>query len=80
MKQLAIMKNVSIGCRDIGTPCMFFETYIDESLAALQVLDWERAYEIIKKAGVYDFKSLEGSACWVECDSNLIRFLDICKI
>ena len=79
-KQLAIMKDVKIGMRDIGRACMWFETYIDEGITALQVLNWEDTKKLIEDADVYDFKSLEGHACWVECDRGQILFLKIAKI
>ena len=79
-KQLAIMKKVKIGTRDMGRACMWFAAYIDESSAALQVLNWMDTKKVIEDANVYDFKSLEGHACWVECDQDQILFLKIAKI
>lgn len=80
IKRLAIMKDVSLGCRDIGKPCIWFNTYITECDAALQILSWESAAKLIETAGVYDARSLEGKACWVEEDNGLIRFVEYAKI
>ena len=80
MKQLAIMRGVSIGMRDISHPCMWFSTYISEHEAALQVLSWEAAADVIKQYGTYDLKLLEGKPCWVDVEGNLIKFLSPCVI
>ena len=70
----AIIKEVGFGCRDIGQPCLFFTTYINECSAALQVLHGDEAMKVIKASGVYDVKKLEGKPCWVEVSGNAISF------
>jgi hypothetical protein len=74
------MRNVGFGCRDIGKPCLFFETYISENAAASQILRGEKADALIVESGVYDVRDLEGKACWVECDGMRIDFAGYCKI
>ena len=85
MKKLAIIKRVGYGLRDVGIPCLWFETYISESHAALQVItNPEEIERILIKAKAYDVKQLEGMPCWVETNDQLfggiIKFLEICKI
>ena len=79
-ERLAIIREVGIGNRDIGTPCMFFTTYISEGSAALQVLSWKDAYEVIKESGVSDVDQLEGRPCWVKVGRGTINFLRVAKI
>lgn len=73
---LAVARNVGFGNRDTGSPCLFFDTYVSEHGAALQVLTGDRAIEVIRATGVYDVKELEGRPCWVDTsDRGVIRFL-----
>lgn len=53
-EQVAIMRDVNVGLRDVGRPCMWFSTKTTEGKAALQVLSWEQAAEVLKVAGVHD--------------------------
>ena len=80
MKQLAIMRDVGYGCRDVGHPVLFFNTYISEGEAALQILGGTDAYNLIADSSVYDVKNLEGKACWVDVEDNLIKFVSFCRI
>ena len=80
MEQLAIMKDVGYGLRDIGRPCLFFAAYISEGLCSLQVLLGDAADKVIKDAKGYDVKSLEGKPCWVEVDGNITTFIRVAKI
>jgi len=79
MKQLAIMRGVSIGNRDCGTPVMWFSTNFEHG-GALQVLTWERARKVIAESGLSDFKELEGHACYVDVDGDTVKFLGIAKL
>ena len=71
-EQLAIIRNVGYGCRDIGKPCLFFDSYITETTAALQILTGEDADEFIKAYGVYDVSKLEGKPVWVDVGQNRV--------
>lgn len=73
MERMAIMKNVGYGCRDAGSPVLFFETYITESAVALQILSGKMADKFIKTYGVYDIKDLEGKVVWVIEENNVIK-------
>lgn len=53
---------------------MWFDAYVSESAAALQVLDVERAVELIQAYGVEDVAKLEGKPCWVHADGQIIRY------
>lgn len=79
-RQLAIIKSVGFGCRDVGRPVLHFSTYISEAMAALQVFELEGAGEIIEDSGVYDIKDLNGKPCWVEVRDNTINFIKVAKI
>ena len=76
MKQLAIMKDVGFGCRDIGRPILWFNTYISNSECALQIISYQDAEEIIKKYHVNDVHDLEGKPCWVDAGNGMIKFLE----
>lgn len=74
MKQLARIKNVHFGVGDYGHVNLWFDTYIEEHVAALQVLDLDAAVTLIKAAGVRDVADLAGRNVWVEVDGPMIRF------
>jgi hypothetical protein len=83
MEQMAIIRNPKLGCSDRGTVALSFDTYINESSAALQVLwmengDVERALELLRT--VDDVRRLDGKACLVEVSSATIRYLRPMKI
>lgn len=79
-RQLAIMKEIGIGIRDVGRPVMFFSTYISECTAALQILSWDEAFKLLDQSQAWDVKQLEGKSCWVEVDNGMIKFLEYAKI
>lgn len=79
MRQLGIIKNVNVGLRDVGSPILWFDTYTEENTAALQIFSWDEAYNIIKRAGVYGLKELEGRPCWLDVDGNKITFESVWK-
>ena len=80
MKKMAIIKDVSLGVRDISHPIMSFMVYTDASLASLQCLCWEEAGKLIKKHMIEDVLDLNGKPCWVEDDGNKSVFIDLIKI
>lgn len=74
-KQMAIVKGVHCGVGDRGRFALWFNVYISECVAALQVFQGgEEVARIVEAAGVGDVKELDGRPCWVECDGSLIRF------
>ena len=79
-KQLAIIKNVHCGVGDRGVACLWFDTYINEHSAVLQVLSWAIAKDVLEKISVDDVYKLNGKACWVEVDNGYIKFLEIAAI
>lgn len=80
MKKLAIMKDVGYGCRDTNGVCLWFDTYVTEGTAALQVLFNPEADKVIRASGVYNVRELEGKPCWVEDNQGMIHFLEVAKI
>ncbi len=72
-EQLAIIKDIGIGCRDTNWPVLWFTVYVSEVQAALTVLSWDDAYEVLKH--VREVRDLEGKPCWVDVDGNMIKFL-----
>jgi hypothetical protein len=77
VRQMAVIRNVGIGSRDVGSPVLWFNSYVTESSAALQVLSWDEAYEVLKS--VYDVKELEGKPCWVDVEGGYIKFQEMWK-
>lgn len=80
MKKLAIIKGVGFGMRDMGEPCLWFATHIDESVAALQIFVEDELKQVVKESGCYDISEIEGKSCWVECENNTIIFKGFSKI
>jgi len=78
-EQVAIARGVRFGCRDVGRPVLWFETYIDEGIGALQVIEGDEALRIVQATGVYDIKELDGRACQVTVDRNTIKFVRFWK-
>lgn len=79
-EQLAIIKDVGIGMRDVGRPVLWWTVYVGDNAGALHVFDWEEANAIITAYGVENVQDLNGKPCWVEVDSNKITFKRACKI
>jgi hypothetical protein len=61
----------------MGIACLWFNTYITESSAALQVINWEDAAKLL--ATVYDVKELNGRPCVVNVEGNMIKFVRLWK-
>lgn len=80
MEKLAVIKNPVIGVDDRGHASLRFTTYVSESSAASQALNWEEAKTLIESADVSDVRQLDGKPCWVEQADGFIRFLRICKL
>lgn len=74
MEQLAIIKNVRCGVGDRGVAWLQFDAYTSESRAALQVIGWDVAKEVIEAYGVSDVSKLEGKPCYVESDKGMSTF------
>jgi len=79
MRQLAIIRNVGIGTRDVGRPCLWFDTYVEEGIGALQIIDWDRAAQILQASGICDVRDLNGKPCWVDRDGNTMHFAELWK-
>jgi hypothetical protein len=85
MEQMAIIRQPRLGCSDRGMVALSFETYINESSAALQVLwvetndeDRAKAFDLLR--AVDDVSKLDGKPCLVEVSSGMIRYLRQMKI
>jgi hypothetical protein len=61
---LAIIRRPGYGMRDYH-PGLWFEVYVSDTTAALQVFNQPEADEVIKAFGVKDVRDLEGKPCWV---------------
>lgn len=80
-EQLAVIKNFNIGVGDRGVPAIWFDTYVNEHSAALQVISGaEEMWEFIKSSGLTDITKINGKTCWVEAGGSLIRFLRLAKM
>ncbi len=65
-KTMAIIKDVRCGVGDRGRAWLQFSTYCSEASAALQIIEWEDAKDVIEAYGVSDVSQLEGKPCWVD--------------
>lgn len=72
-ERLAIIRRPVFGAGEYGGVALRFETYIEEHVAASQVLSLDEARPVLEQ--VRDVKLLDGMPCWVEVNGNLIRFL-----
>ena len=77
---LAIIKSPHYGVGDYGKVCLWFNVYINEAEASLQVFGIERATAIIKDSGVKDVHDLNDRPCWVKVNNMKIEFLRMAKI
>ena len=75
MKQLAKIKEVGFGCRDMATPCLWFTTELESGICALQVLGHKEAIELLKVQGIEEVHDLNGKMCWVEEDGMRVTFM-----
>lgn len=80
MEKLAIIKDVHIGCGDYGKAVLWFATYTSDCVAALQVLDWDRAREIIETNRIGDVNRLEGHPCYVNEEGHTMRFIRLANM
>lgn len=65
-KTLAIIRRVQCGVGDRGRAWLSFSVYVTECSAALTILEWDRAKEVIEAYGVEDVQNLDGKPCWVD--------------
>lgn len=72
-EQLAVIRCPEIGAGEYGGVALRFETYIEEHVAASQVLSLDEARPVL--AQVRDVKLLDGMPCWVEVNGNRITFV-----
>ena len=80
-QQLAIIRGVGYGLRDVGEPVLWFDVRLDEYSGSLQVFRQPRADEIIKEAGAKDVHDLDGKACWVQLQNNgLVKFVKVANL
>jgi hypothetical protein len=69
-----IIRNVGIGRRDTNLPCLWFDVYISEGTASLQVIPWADAHDIVGR--VYDVRELNGFPCWMDVSTpGIARFV-----
>lgn len=76
MEQMGVVKGVSFGMRDGGSPALWF---VVETLGggSLQSFNLEEAGRLIEEAQCYDIKQLEGRACVVDSNGagSLMKFI-----
>jgi len=75
MEELTIVKNVNVGLRDIGKPCLWF---VCEGIAysSLQIFLFDdNASDIIKASGCYSLKEMEGKPCVIRIEGNRHTFV-----
>ena len=80
-EQLAIIKGVGYGLRDIGRPCLWFTTYTEKNYGALHVFTIQKEIDkILTDSEVSDINELEGKSCWVIREDNKTNFLRMSQI
>ena len=79
-KQMAIMRDVGVGNRDVGQPVLWFSAMINECVGSLQVIFKPTYHEFIKDYGVREVGDLEGKSIWVLCKGTKIVWLKPCII
>jgi hypothetical protein len=70
---LAIMRKLHSSKTDTGEPCIRFETVIDGQFGH-QSLIGEAAFELLRSAGTFDIKDLEGRPCMVTACGGPMRY------
>ena len=79
-EEMAIIKNVGLGCRGEKYPMLWFTVCLADGSGALETFSMKDAEKIITDTGVYDVKNLEGMPCLVINDDNIIRFVKVLKL
>ena len=79
-EEMAIIKDVGFGCRDVGYPVLWFTVCLVDGGAALQIFSMKETEKIITDSGVYDIEDLEGKPCLVINDDNIVRFVKVLKL
>ena len=79
-KVMGIIKNAGYGCRDIGYPILFFDVYVRESCASLQVMRGKQADDFLSKYQVYDVHDLNGKPVWVKDNGVTMTIIEPCLI
>jgi len=80
VKVMGIIKKVGYGCRDVGYPVLFFDVYVRECVASLQIMNGKQADKFIEAYGVYDVHDLNGKPVWVQDNGICMTDLEPCII
>ena len=73
-EELAIIKDVSFGMRDVGFVNLSF-TVEACVYSALQILGKHEALKLINDNKIINIKDLEGKPCIIEVDGGTMKFL-----
>lgn len=65
-KTIAVIKDIDIGMRDFDVPVLWFTACIPDGLSSLQILYWDKAYDLIIESGVRSVFDLNGKLCWLD--------------
>ena len=74
--QLAVMRGVGYGRWGMHRPGLFFETWLPDNSATLQLLFGNEAEKVMAQAGigVSNVGMLEGRSCHVQVDGHHVTF------
>jgi len=72
-EEMAVIQGIHIGCRDVGTPVLWFGVKFLGG-GSLQILGWDDAFTLLKESRVSDFTSLDGKPCVVDVDKGVVTF------
>lgn len=73
-EELAIVKGVDFGMRDVDAPCLWFSVEMLHG-GSLQCFFGEDITRLLKEAWCYSIRDLEGRPCVVNCEGNLVKFV-----
>ena len=75
-EQLAVMRGVGYGRWGMHKPGLYFETWLADGSATLQLLFGQDATSLMAQVGgdASNVSALEGRACRVEVDGYNVRF------
>ena len=75
-EEIAIIKDINIGLRDVGTPVIWFEVQALHG-SSLQVIDSNQILDFIKEAKCNKLSDLNGKPCIIRSEGNTMKFMEV---
>lgn len=68
-KEIGVVRDVRVGVRDVGRPCIWFEVKLASGGGFLHIAEWPEAEKLVQESDSYDIiKAWEGRTIWVETE------------